>query len=62
MKTRLISFFFLCIINLTSNNCFCQVTNSTNTATSNVEYCGWDGTGANTKDLDIKNLFANKKY
>ncbi|GIV35571.1 MAG: hypothetical protein KatS3mg031_3106 [Chitinophagales bacterium] len=37
-----------------------QVTQTTNTATGNPEYVGWDGTGGNTKSLDIENRFSNE--
>lgn len=48
------------IILLSGSKINAQITRTNNTATVNPEYCGWDGTGINTKDLDIKNLFSGE--
>lgn len=40
-----------------------QISNLTNTSTSNPEYAGWDGSTVSpavAKDFDLKNLYANK--
>src|SRR5208282_1944925 len=39
---------------------YAQVSISSNVARANPDFVGWDGTGLNSKSLDIKNLFTTQ--